>query len=65
MGEPGDGREERAGGEGALDGSHAGKSPWSGLWLEHRIAFWREVKHGLLGESLSHRSSTAGLDDQT
>jgi hypothetical protein len=26
-------REERAGGEGVLDGSHMGKSPWSGTWL--------------------------------
>jgi hypothetical protein len=35
---------ERAGGEGALDGSHTGKSPWSGPWLEHRMAFWWEVR---------------------
>jgi hypothetical protein len=39
-------------------------SPWSGLWLEHRKAFWLEVRHGSLGESLSHHSSTTGLDEQ-
>ena len=57
-------REERAVGDGALDGSHAGESPWSGPWLEHRMAFWQEVRPGSLGVSPSHRSSTAGLDDQ-
>jgi hypothetical protein len=41
-----------------------GKSPWPGLWLEHREAFWREVRCGSLGESLSHCSSTASLDEQ-
>ena len=41
-----------------------GESPWSGPWLEHRMAFWREVRHGLLGESPSHYSSTVGLDEQ-
>jgi hypothetical protein len=29
-----------------------------------RKAFWWEVRRGSLGESLSHRSSTAGLDEQ-
>jgi hypothetical protein len=53
------GQEERA-----LDSSHVSKSPWSGLWLEHRKAFLLEVRHGSLGESLSRRSSTAGLDEQ-
>jgi hypothetical protein len=52
------------GGEAALDDSHTGKSPWSGLWLEHRMTFLREIRLGSLGESLSHRSSMAGLDDQ-
>jgi hypothetical protein len=28
------------------------------------MAFWREVRRGSLGESLSHPSSTVGLDDQ-
>jgi hypothetical protein len=28
------------------------------------MAFWREVRHGLLGESPSHYSSTVGLDGQ-
>ena len=49
---------------GVLDGSHAGESPWSGPWLEHRMVFCQEVRRGLLGESPSHRSSTVGLDDQ-
>jgi hypothetical protein len=49
---------------GALGGSQAGGSPRSGPWLEHRKAFWREVRWGSLGESLLHRSSTAGLDEQ-
>jgi hypothetical protein len=51
-------------GEGVLDGSHVGKSPCSGLWLDYRMAFWWEVIHCSLGESLSHHSSTAGLHDQ-
>jgi hypothetical protein len=51
-------------GGGALDGSHKGNSPWPGLWLEHRMAFWREVRHCSLGERLSHRSSIVGLHDQ-
>ena len=51
-------------GRGVLDGFHMGESLWSGLWLEHRKAFWQEVRHGSLGESLSHSSSTAGLDEQ-
>jgi hypothetical protein len=38
--------------------------PWSGPWLEHRKAFWREVRRGSLGESLFHLSSSAGLDEQ-
>jgi hypothetical protein len=41
-----------------------GKSPWSSPWLEHRKAFWWEVRCDSLGESLSQHSSTAGLDDQ-
>jgi hypothetical protein len=28
------------------------------------MAFWREVRQGSLGESLSHHSSMVGLDDQ-
>ena len=36
----------------------------SGLWLQHRKAFCQEIRHGSLGESLTHRSSTAGLDEQ-
>jgi hypothetical protein len=40
-----------------------GESPWSGPWLEHRMAFW-QVRLGSLGESPSHHSSMAGLDDQ-
>jgi hypothetical protein len=28
------------------------------------MASWREVRHGLLEESLSHYSSMSGLDDQ-
>jgi hypothetical protein len=31
-------------------------------WLQCRKAFWQEVRHGSLGESLSHLSSKAGLD---
>jgi hypothetical protein len=54
----------RGQGKGALDGSHAGESPSSGLWLEHRMAFWWEVRRGSLGESLSHHSSMADLHDQ-
>ena len=33
-------------------------------WLECRKAFWWEVRRCSLGESLSHRSSTVGLDEQ-
>jgi hypothetical protein len=33
-------------------------------WLLHRKASWQEVRHSSLRESLSHRSSTAGLDGQ-
>ena len=35
-----------------------------GPWLEHRKAFWWEVRCGSLGESLFHLSSTAGLQEQ-
>ena len=56
---------ERASGrEGLLGGPHMGESPWSGPWLERRKAFRWEVKHGSLGENLSHGSSMAGLDEQ-
>ena len=41
-----------------------GKSFWSGPWLEPRKAFWWEVRCGSLGKSLSHHSSTVGLDEQ-
>jgi hypothetical protein len=34
------------------------------VWLEHRKAFWWEVRSGSLGESLFHCSSMAGLDEQ-
>jgi hypothetical protein len=34
------------------------------LWLEHRKAFQWEVRHSSLRESLSHCSSTVGLDEQ-
>ena len=44
-----------------LGGSHPDKSPWFGLWLEHRMAFWHKVRRGSLGESLSHSSSKEGL----
>ena len=57
-------REERAGREGVLGSSHAGESPLSSPWLECRKAFWWEVRRGSLGESLSHPSSMAGLDEQ-
>ena len=49
---------------GPLGGSHREKSPWSSLWLEHRKAFKWEVRGVSLGESLSHRSSMMGLDEQ-
>jgi hypothetical protein len=64
LGRPWGRREERAGREGALGGSHASESPWSGLWLERQKAFQWEARHGSLGESLSHHSSTAGFDEQ-
>jgi hypothetical protein len=64
LGQPQSQREERAEREGALCGSYVGESPWSRLWLEHRMAFWQEVRRSSLGESLSHRSSTAGIDEQ-
>ena len=49
---------------GILGGSHARESPCSGPWLEHMKAFLWEVICGSLGESLSHLSSTVGLDEQ-
>jgi hypothetical protein len=51
----GEGRER-----GGTEWFPVGESPWSGPWLEHRMAFWREVKHS----SLAHRSSMTGLNDQ-
>jgi hypothetical protein len=36
----------------------------SGPRLDHRKAFLQEFRHSSLGESLSHHSSTVGLDDQ-
>jgi hypothetical protein len=39
-------RELRAGRERALGGSQVGESPWFSLWLEHREAFWWEVRCG-------------------
>jgi hypothetical protein len=56
------GREGR--GRGSAVWSPVGESLWSSLWLECRKAFQWEVRHGSLGESLSHRSSMAGLDEQ-
>ena len=50
------------GGEGRGRGHQGGSC--SGPWLEHRKAFWWEVRCSLLGESLSHHSSTEGLDEQ-
>jgi hypothetical protein len=38
--------------------------PVSG-WSAGRLSGGREVRQGSLGESLSHRSSTEGLDEQT
>jgi hypothetical protein len=32
--------------------------------LEYKMAFWQEIRRGLLGESLSHPSSTVGHDEQ-
>jgi hypothetical protein len=43
-GEGGGRREERSGREWAVGGSHAGKNPWSCLWLECRKALWQEVR---------------------
>ena len=63
LGHPQGRREERARTEGALGGFHAGKSPWSGPWLESRKAFQREVRLGSLGDNLSYHSCTWGLDD--
>ena len=39
------------------------ESPGFGPRLERRKAFWREVRHDLLGESLCDHSSMAGLDE--
>jgi hypothetical protein len=55
---------EKGRGERALDGSHVSESPWSGLWLEHRMTFWWEVRHSSFGGSPSHPSSAVALDDQ-
>jgi hypothetical protein len=41
-----------------------GESPWSNLWLQSRKAFWQVVRWCSYGESLSHRSSKGGLDEQ-
>jgi hypothetical protein len=57
-------REGREGRERTLGGSLMSETLWSGLWLEHREALWWEVRHCPLGECLSHRSSTVGLDEQ-
>jgi hypothetical protein len=57
-------REEREGREWAVDGSHISKSPWFSPWLELRMAIQLEVKVSSLGESLSHSSRMAGLDEQ-
>jgi hypothetical protein len=51
-------------GEGALGGSHSSESPCSGARQEHRKTFRWEVRHSSLEESLFHRSSMAGLDEQ-
>jgi hypothetical protein len=57
--------EERRGqDERALDGSHMSKSALYSPWLQHRKAFWWEVRYSSLGENLSHHSSIEGLDDQ-
>jgi hypothetical protein len=45
-------------------GSHAGECLWSSPCQESRKAFWWEVRHSSLGESLSHHSRMAGLDEQ-
>lgn len=45
-------------------GSDAGENPNSSLWLEHRKAFHWEIRNGSLEESLSHRPSRVGLDEQ-
>ena len=52
-------REERAGGEEDLGGSNA---VWSMAGAQK--AFCQKIRRGSLGESLSHHSSTAGLDSQ-
>jgi hypothetical protein len=55
----GEGRER-----GVLGDSQVGKSPCSSPWLEPRKAFRQEVRHGSLGESLSHSPYTVYLDEQ-
>jgi hypothetical protein len=57
-------REERAGGEGTLGGSHVDETLCSGPWLKHKKAFQQEVRGGSLGESLFHHSSKVYLDKQ-
>jgi hypothetical protein len=47
-----------------LGGFHVAKSSWCGPWLEGRNAFRQEIRCSSLRESLSHLSSTAGLDEQ-
>jgi hypothetical protein len=53
LGQPQGQREERAGGEGELDGSHIGESPWASPWLERRRVFLREIRRGSLGKAYS------------
>ena len=71
MGTPGAARpspgpkKERAGGEGALGGSHRARD--LGLihgWSAGRPSIRKLDGCGFLGENLSHRSSMAGLDEQ-
>ena len=50
--------------ERGMTGFHTGVSEHSRSWLEHRKAFHGEIRNGSLGESLFHRSSTGGLDEQ-
>jgi hypothetical protein len=40
------------------------ESEGSRSWLEHRKAFYQEIRNGSLWESLSHPPSTVGLDEQ-
>jgi hypothetical protein len=39
--------------EGVLGSSHAGESPWSSPWLEHRKAFWGRLDTVFLGKAYS------------